>query len=241
MAMCRMMAAASRRPMGPDYLRGFRRLAAEGCVPAGCAPGHGDGWGLVVYQGGHPAYLAREPADASRDPTYDDMLARFDELRPRGILVAHFRQASVGPVVRENTQPFIQGMWTFAHNGTIHKYEKPVDFKLEGGTDSERYFKTLLGGLDKGSSVRESVEASTSSIRDHNEYTSLTFLMSDGLNIYGYREFALHEEYYTLSYCRIGEAVLLSQEPFVEGSWRPLANRQLVTVAPDLSISLRQL
>ncbi len=239
--MCRMLAIASRGPLASDCLGDFRRLAAEGCVPAGCAPGHGDGWGVVVYQAGHPAYLAREPTDASRDPTYDDMLAKFGELRPRGILVAHLRKASVGAAVRENTQPFVQGMWTFAHNGTIHKFEKPMDFKLEGRTDSERYFKALLGDVERGGSVREAVEATTAWVRDHNDYTSLTFLMSDGLNIYGYREFAMHEEYYTLSYCRVGEAVLLSQEPFVEGPWRALANRQLVTVAPDLSISLRQL
>lgn len=236
-----MLAIASRRPLGPDHLGAFRRLAVEGCVPAGSPPGHGDGWGVVVYRAGHPVYLGREPNDASEDPTYGEMLARFGELRPRGIVMAHLRKASIGAATRANTQPFTQGTWGFAHNGTIHGFTRPVGFKLEGDTDSERYFKALLEALDQGASVREAVEATTGWIRDHNRFTSLTFLLSDGLNLYGYREFAAHGEYYTLSYCRTGEAVILSQEPIVKGAWRPLGNRQLITVSPDLSISLGQL
>jgi predicted glutamine amidotransferase len=169
------------------------------------------------------------------------MLEGVEALRPRGVVVAHLRKASLGSVSKENTQPFIHDQWAFAHNGTIHDFQKPVPLRLQGTTDSERYFKAILGAMERGLPFRDALAEVTSWIRSTHSFTSLTLLMSDGYSLYGYREFADLPEYYTLYYARRDDAVVFSQEPLDEGPWRLMENRQLLTVGSDLSLSFRQL
>ncbi|HEY5910644.1 MAG TPA: class II glutamine amidotransferase, partial [Verrucomicrobiae bacterium] len=78
-----------------------------------------------------------------------------------GVVVAHVRDASVGPVTELNTHPFVHGPWLFAHNGTVARYEKhdrvraaleaeidrPLRYAIRGDTDSERCLYVLLTRL----------------------------------------------------------------------------------------------
>jgi glutamine amidotransferase len=77
------------------------------------------------------------------------------------IVVAHVRDASVGPVAEANTHPFLHGHWLFAHNGTVARFRRVAAVRraleaeidpglrgcLRGDTDSERCFLLFLTSL----------------------------------------------------------------------------------------------
>lgn len=124
---------------------------------------HPDGWGVAAYGGpgsvpppapasapvGWRVHKGTEPAGQSR---------RFDEIAARSsgtVLIAHVRQKTVGPTRLENTHPFVQSGWVFAHNGTIDDHaslraaSSPARLsEVQGDTDSEVLFAFLLTRLD---------------------------------------------------------------------------------------------
>ncbi len=117
---------------------------------------HPHGWGVGWYapdgvrlrRGTLPAHedaAFLEAAHAARSP----------------IVIAHVRDASIGPVAEENTHPFAWGRWLFAHNGTVARYRTVRGVRgaiaaeidpalrplLRGDTDSERCFLLFLSRL----------------------------------------------------------------------------------------------
>jgi predicted glutamine amidotransferase len=130
---------------------------------------HPHGWGIGWYDGAG-VQVRRGVMPAHADAAFvDAALAARSE-----IVVAHVRDASVGPVAEENTHPFVQGRWLFAHNGTVARYrrvervraalEAEIDADLRramrGDTDSERCFHLFLTRL--GARLRCSDPASAS-------------------------------------------------------------------------------
>ena len=116
------------------------------------------------------------------------------------------RDASVGRVALENTHPFVEGPWVFAHNGTVARYKRSRTVReallaaisparrraLRGETDSERCFQLFLSRLDlrtgRGratvAEVRTALAETVALVRavaDRGELRStLNFLVSDG-------------------------------------------------------------
>jgi len=72
--------------------------------------------------------------------------------------VVHLRWATPGlPVELRNTHPFRYGTQAFAHNGAIYPVERrdevvsaPWQDRLQGTTDSERYFLAVLAEIPLG-------------------------------------------------------------------------------------------
>src|SRR5919201_2479970 len=125
---------------------------------------HKDGWGIASYVDAPFPEVAHGVGAAHLDPEFE----RVSNLLSSRAVVAHVRLASVGPVALQNAHPFTWKHWTFAHNGTLQRFdvhraeiEARVDpeFRalLRGDTDSERcfyLFLTLLrrrGGLESPS------------------------------------------------------------------------------------------
>ncbi len=117
---------------------------------------HPHGWGIGWYQGGVPERrVGLLPAHR------DDAFVEAARAARSQVVLAHVRDASIGPVVEENTHPFVHGRWLFAHNGTIARYKRSrrvreailaeVDPDLRalirGDTDSERCFYLYLSRL----------------------------------------------------------------------------------------------
>jgi glutamine amidotransferase len=122
------------------------------------------------------------------------------------IVLAHVRDASIGRVAIENTHPFVEGPWVFAHNGTVARYKRSRAVReallaaispsrrrrLVGETDSERCFQLFLSRLDQrpGRSpptvedVRVALAETVALVRavaDRGEHRStMNFLVSDG-------------------------------------------------------------
>ena len=117
---------------------------------------HPHGWGIGWYEEGVPR-VRRGILPAHADAAF---LAAGRELRS-AVVVAHVREASVGPVRHENTHPFLFDRWLFAHNGTVARFRDAPDVRAAiaaeidedlrlrscGDTDSERCFYLLLTRL----------------------------------------------------------------------------------------------
>jgi predicted glutamine amidotransferase len=155
--MCRLLGYIATHPLAAVDVLGepafdtFTSLAAL----------HGDGWGMAWRDGDHHTHTEASPESAARDPRYAQ-LAR-QPLGSAGFV--HLRWATGGlPVVRENTHPFTDGNYAFAHNGNI----KPIPqiealltpeskAKLRGATDSERYFRFLIQCIEESESEESGV------------------------------------------------------------------------------------
>jgi predicted glutamine amidotransferase len=125
---------------------------------------HPHGWGIGWYVDGAP-HVRRGILPAHADESF---LAAGREVRS-AVVLAHVREASVGPVLPENTHPFLFDRWLFAHNGTVARFrdvpavrgaleaEIDHDLRLEirGDTDSERVFYLFLTRLRARGSVHE--------------------------------------------------------------------------------------
>jgi glutamine amidotransferase len=163
---------------------------------------HPHGWGVGWYEAGSPV-VRRGTLPAHADEAFVDAArAACSE-----VVVAHVRDASIGPVAARNTHPFHHARWLFAHNGTVAGYarseevrqrilaEIDVDLRpaVRGETDSERCFLVFLtrlrarGALDGASlsqverALLETTDA-ISRIADPGggKPSTLTFVVSDG-------------------------------------------------------------
>ena len=117
---------------------------------------HPHGWGIGWYEDGRPV-LRRGLLPAHEDEAFLDAAGAARS----AVVVAHVRDASVGPVTEENTHPFRFRRWLFAHNGTVARWksnprvraaihaEIDPDLRAEarGETDSERCFLLFLSRL----------------------------------------------------------------------------------------------
>ncbi len=164
---------------------------------------HPHGWGIGWYDHGSPC-VRRGILPAHSD---EGFVAAGREIRAP-MFVAHVREASVGPVLPENTHPFVYDRWLFAHNGTVARFrdvpevrtaiEREIDpdlrLRLRGDTDSERCFYLFLTRLRAGpglerpglEDVRRALAETIGTVLRIADAvpvpkpSSLTFLVSDG-------------------------------------------------------------
>lgn len=148
--MCRLFGCRTAAPGGVahELLHGANALRVQ-------SREHPDGWGLGWYAGRVPQ-VVRSLTAAHGDEDFEEV----SSFVTASTILAHIRKASVGRVALENTHPFEWGPWLFAHNGTIHDWEKcrsgveagidpALRDKLRGETDSERCFLLFLTRLSR--------------------------------------------------------------------------------------------
>lgn len=184
--MCRLLGYVSREPMsvvevlGEEEFESFTALTAV----------HGDGWGMAWQDpGDRTIRCTTSAASAMDDPDYP-RLAR-QPLGRAGML--HLRWATPGlPVTPENTHPFVEGGYAFAHNGHI----SPVDQleglltpqsrgALRGTTDSERYFRFVLQNIaDRGDDAEGLRQALAVLVHDF-PHASLNALLLTPTHMFG--------------------------------------------------------
>lgn len=237
-AMCRMLGLIGKEP---DYnlLPEFQKLAVIGKIRAGMEPGHLDGWGMAGFVKDKAIYFARSYKAANKGVEYN----QASELAIRSktaVLVSHIRKASSGDVCLKNTHPFIKNSWIFGHNGTIYNAENmPLNnLKPKGITDSERFFCFLLEHIGNSSMLKDlnfAIQTAVSFIQENNDYTSLTFLLTNGKYLIAYRDYNENSDkagqfagYYTLYLSRADGFVAVCSEPIGNLNFRPLQNKELL-------------
>lgn len=130
-----------------EYLNSFRQLALTGAVLNQSVPGHQDGWGTAVYTEGVtiPSVYKSIHSALYDDNNFDSHQLFQNNIPQSG--VAHLRKKTVGEVSLLNTHPFVDGTYSFVHNGTICASEQTygeLATSCDGNTDSERLFKKFL-------------------------------------------------------------------------------------------------
>lgn len=174
-------------------------LAQARCDRAGVS--HPDGWGLGYYVDGD-LRVTRQPSSAFADEGFRWSAATTFSTN----VVAHVRKATVGNVRRENAHPFHYGRWLFAHNGTLHGFERYRGALLEwltpaqrgaiaGDTDSETIFHFLMSAREKQPELplpllfRDAVRRllTLAAARAPDERVALNLLLTDGQETVGLR------------------------------------------------------
>jgi predicted glutamine amidotransferase len=206
-------------------VRSFKSLASCGIVPTGNKPGHSDGWGIVSWKKDGPFYLGREPSDAYEDPKYEKACDQIDKLRLSKPIIVHLRKASIGLKIKENTHPFILGDWAFAHNGTIRK------LNLKVTTDSQWFFESLIGEFKRnGLNIVRAIKEQVATIHEIYPYTSITFVLSNGKDVYAYRDCTKFKQYYGMYFTTLKDSIVLCQEKFFDSDWQELENGEMIHV-----------
>lgn len=129
-------------------------VEAENAVAAQ-ARQHRDGWGIAWFHR-DDAYLIKSQNGAADCQSF----RRASERLASNTLVVHVRRATVGAVDPFNIHPFRHGRWVFAHNGTIHGFERLAPAlraaipeglaqHILGTTDTETLFYWLLARLER--------------------------------------------------------------------------------------------
>jgi predicted glutamine amidotransferase len=163
---------------------------------------HPHGWGIGWYERGAPV-VRRGLLPAHADESFVDAARAASS----AVVIAHVRDASIGPVATENTHPFHHAGWLFAHNGTVARYKRSAEVRdallaeidgdlrpaLRGVTDSERCFLLFLSHLRAlaplgGAALRDVERAlaeTTAIVRriadaPAEKPSTLTFVVSDG-------------------------------------------------------------
>lgn len=248
--MCRMLAAAGPRASIVGLAKRFQLEASLGRVGATMTPGHADGWGIAYSRAPRDLhYAGRSTHDAARDAAYAASLDALDASAPeRTVMLAHVRKRTMGRATLRDTHPFISEGYAFAHNGTVR------GIAPEGESDSRVLFARILAEIAKGSREDDAIATVARDIdsRGRETYTSLTLLLTDGASIWGLLRIgadpvvcapaACPQDYYTLGHARLDDGTLVvSQEHELFGlaDWTPIADGELVNVAPDRCVTVR--
>ncbi len=207
------------------YARGFGKLASCGLVPPKSEPGHSDGWGLLSWANGLPIYLGREPSNAFQSKLYDQACEKIDRLKLKAPLIGHLRKASIGLKVVENTHPFVCRNWGFAHNGTIRKLH------LKSTTDSQWFFESIMQEYERnGADMISAITERVNFVHEAYPYSSITFILSNGNELYAYRDCTKWHNYYEMYFTDTSDGMVFCQEKFFESNWQELQNRELIQV-----------
>lgn len=257
--MCRLLAVVANQPVDLRFsLERFQKAHAQR---------NPDGWGVGWWEPTGQPRCEKEPSSAAASGTYADTIARARA----PVFICHVRKATCGANTRANTHPFIHDDWMFAHNGCVsrdallQRLDARYREALQGETDSEVYFLWILQNVAAAEDPIAGIAMALREVR-RSRYTGLNFLLSDGRDVYAYREAATDQDDYSLFYLErdpgrsphlavssrqtsalleiklaLGErAVLVCSEPLTrDEEWKALEPGQLLRVShPELRVTV---
>jgi predicted glutamine amidotransferase len=162
---------------------------------------HANGWGVATYEDHFPR-VDRQAWAAYHGEHFQRAAAKIFSHQ----VLAHVRRATVGEPRISNTHPFVDGRWSFIHNGTVPHFDK-VRPKFQaalprgrreailGDTDSEHifhYLRHLQGSQPERSStdiLRLGLNQIVEWCReiDPSAEVGLNVIMTDGEQMFGSR------------------------------------------------------
>jgi glutamine amidotransferase len=255
--MCRLFGLRANKPVDVEFSLAtgpltMRKLGAK----------HPNGWGIGWYERNSPA-VKKEPIAAATSP---DLPHIATEVRSH-LVITHVRKATCGDVTEANCHPFKYRNWLFAHNGSVDrdallgKLDSTHRSAIQGQTDSEVFFHWILQNVELTRSVPEGLRTA---LKEMAGFTGLNLILTDGANLYAYRNAAKSPGYYSLFYLRRdpkpdsfeefhsaevqallrskalrGEkAVLVCSERLTNEAWQEIPLGSLLVVAENLSANL---
>jgi len=222
-----------------------------------------DGWGIAHFGNGAQPVVSKSPKPAFKDAKAFSAAAGKAVSR---VAVGHIRAASNPrklPKTRlinmDNTQPFTDGHWIFAHNGTLQIPLEvsgrlgPYAKKLKSLNDSEVYFWQFIKFFSKTKDVEKALLACIAEnwalwkeCRDAHPgvkapYTGLNTLISDGKSLHALCHGASRgladcgvcnptTPWGTMSFTERDGRVIVASENMDRGPWTPLEPPELLSV-----------
>jgi len=239
--MCRMVGVVFRNGFPMGTLKDLQHVSEVGRIPGEEEPGHNDGWGIVSFMGGSPRYVGRSPRPMRMDPSFDSALEDVKRLPSPNILIAHARAASKGDAKMENTHPFVVDGIVFGHNGTVYDLVPPKGISPKGESDSEVLALTLAERLREKRDLKSALRSVILEDILTKKFTAAILLVSDGRNLYGYRDFSDESkgDYYDLRISRCADYVALFQQTHMgySGDVSQLKKGEMAAVSLDLSVA----
>ena len=249
--MCRLIGIVGTHPLPVrDVLDAFFPLGTEGHVKCTMTPGHQDGWGLSGYSMKRAVYFGRRAEPVTGDKNQFESATEKAAKSQSPLVIGHLRKASAGERDVANSHPFHSHDWIFAHNGTVFGATASLpltDGDPQGDTDSERLFFWILEQIRNEDDRTEALVDLLKKARPALVYSALNFLMTDGKQLWAYRDFGdkrfdsgetleEREKYYTLYYARVERSAVICSEPLksVSTSWQPMAPRTLAVFSPEM-------
>ncbi len=242
-----MMGVVSQGPVYYDLFEEFADLATQGMCPIGAPDerGHKDGWGLACFQDGTLKMHIRDAgcaADASKYYGTAWKIAKLNIERAPGqslIVMGHLRRArSKETVAQKFAHPFVEERdgvtWAFQHNGSLVS-----DTGDPEKIDSQVLFQILLdhlAGRGHASVAKATAAARAAALEQYGGFTSLNFMLSDGMDLHVYRDFQTNGQYYTLYMDNFGEMVIASSEPILAMKAEPIPRGILSSTTSQLEI-----
>jgi predicted glutamine amidotransferase len=233
--MCRILAVKNFKfEDHKDILADFLKLAETGKVPPNNQPGHLDGWGVGYYQFGS-AVTVKSGGSAVKER--DRILSALKEAKNSEVLIVHLRKSAwPESATKRHAHPFEYKNRLFAHNGTVLDYQKmmielPAAAKPgQDSLDTEVFFRLIT--MDEAADLSDVYKKTVSDVRQNNDFTSLTSVLTDGVKLLACRCHAdFHPDYYTL-FSAAGQSaasrVLCSEKlPSLQG-WEEIKNGEFV-------------
>ena len=203
--MCRLFAQLSLEARSAEdlLLDAEKSLLKQSSSKRGCL--QKDGWGVGWHTGGRAKVIR------SARPIFKEEaeLRAAAQAAVAKVVVAHVRAASnplklsrAKLLTAKNNQPFTDGKWLFAHNGTLSIPREvtaelgALKSRLTAQNDSEVWFFHVLKHLKKAGSFHQAAVAAIAELweiwesckADHPglaaPYTGLNFLLTDGVELH---------------------------------------------------------
>ncbi|MDQ1438623.1 MAG: gamma-glutamyl hercynylcysteine S-oxide hydrolase [Acidimicrobiaceae bacterium] len=206
------------------------RHQAHGVVNA---DGFGVGWYDLATRAEPALYRSAQPMWA------DANLASLAPMIRSGAVLAAVRSATPpSPVSDDNSPPFADGRWLFAHNGAVDGFPQSLGrlrrglsderlAGLRGGTDSEVLFGLALDRLDAGASAADALRGVVEAVTSTAGGGRLNMVLLDGTTV---TAAACGESLFV----RSGAGVVLASEPFDDHEgWEPVPDQSLVEATAE--------
>jgi predicted glutamine amidotransferase len=204
------------------------------CATQGHAAINADGFGVAWYGDRPEPGLYRDVLPAWSDPNLRSLTAQVKS----GMFLAHVRASTGTATSRNNCHPFVQGRWSFMHNGQVGGYDgfrRAADMMIsedvyharKGATDSEALFLVACAeGLDadpRGALERAAARfIALARARGALPHLRMTAALSDGKRLYALRyatDDAAPSLYHRWSASRMGMAVVSEPLEVEQGGW----------------------
>lgn len=244
--MCRWAAYAGRPIFLEDIVSrpGHSLIHQSHCATECHSAINADGFGLAWYGERPEPGLYRDVMPAWSDPNLRSLTAQVKS----GLFLAHVRASTGTATSRNNCHPFVQGRWSFMHNGQVGGYDgfrRDADMMIpdalyphrKGATDSEALFLVALAeGLD--TDPRAALERAAARFialaraKGALPHLRMTAALSDGHALYAVRyatDDAAPTLYYRWSDRRQGMAVVSEPLESDEGGWTEVPTASFCT------------